>query len=253
MPITSDFAKFSPQAYLKEQFSDNGCGYVNTTYYASLIKEYNDLKATDIILEIGGGPTIYQLVIPAKTALEIYFSEFLKSNREEVSKWLSASPSAWNWDGHIKRILFLEGGKNPTKKEIEERKKLIRQKTRHVIFCDAREQNPLIDDKYIFFFDYISLNCCIDSITDNLNQWRDYLRNCLKLLKPRGKIIYNSICDVEKGWDVGKVSFPGIDIQPEQLTLEMNKAGVKLIYLDKIPNNECIGHHAHLFSVGIKN
>lgn len=249
MVITDDFNKFSPRDYLKEIHSDNGTGEANKDILLSLIDEYKLVKPNSILLELGGGPAIYQLITAATKVKSIYFSEYIKGNLEEIKLWLKNDSSAWNWDGFINTTLSLEGSKD----SLEKRKKLIRKKIVEILPGNVKEFNPVYNDKYLGFFDVIALNFVLDSITNSLKDWEKYLDNCLNLLKPKGVLIYNAIADIDTGWETGGIDFVGVEVRPNMLKEIFEKRSFKIKYLKKKSNSECRGHSAHLFCVAVRN
>uniref|UniRef100_S4RYD4 Uncharacterized protein n=1 Tax=Petromyzon marinus TaxID=7757 RepID=S4RYD4_PETMA len=44
------------------------------------------------LLDVGSGPTIYQVLSACERFSEIYLSDFVKGNREELQSWLNRSP-----------------------------------------------------------------------------------------------------------------------------------------------------------------
>ncbi|XP_061432954.1 nicotinamide N-methyltransferase-like isoform X3 [Lethenteron reissneri] len=61
------------------------------------------------LLDIGSGPTIYQVLSACERFSEIYLSEFVKGNREELQSWLNRSPGAFDWTSIIQFVCRLEG------------------------------------------------------------------------------------------------------------------------------------------------
>ena len=100
-PAPEPYTHFNPQEYLEE-------------YYAQLSEEnaflldfyhetYDRLPAGLSVLELGGGPTLYQLLSASRRAREIVFTDFLEVNRRVVERWLEAAP------GETRRGLVLGG------------------------------------------------------------------------------------------------------------------------------------------------
>lgn len=56
------------------------------------------------VLDVGGGPTIYQHIAMSLQAGNITHSEFLEQNRKEVTSWLNNEEGAYNWDGYFELI-----------------------------------------------------------------------------------------------------------------------------------------------------
>src|SRR3989338_426777 len=53
------------------------------------------------VLDIGGGPTIYQHIPLTLEAGSITHSEFLESNRDEVQRYIARSPDAHSWSSYF--------------------------------------------------------------------------------------------------------------------------------------------------------
>lgn len=53
------------------------------------------------VLDVGGGPTIYQHIFMSLVAGHITHAEYLESNREEVSKWLRDAADSLKWDAYF--------------------------------------------------------------------------------------------------------------------------------------------------------
>jgi hypothetical protein len=250
---TTDFSKFNPRAYLEEIHSDGGKGQANRDILISLIDEYSFVPNKTHLLELGGGPTIYQLITATSKVSSITFAEFSTDARAEIEAWVQGKKTAWNWDAWFETTMRIESGEKPTQNQISERQQELKTKIKEIIACDVRNQNPLGDEKYLHFFDAIAMNYVIDSITESFSQWSSYLDNALSLLKPQGILIYNAISDVDTRWGTGGVKFPGIDVLPPQLYRELTSRGFEIKYLQQKYNQECEGHKAHLFSCSVRN
>ena len=86
--FTDDWARFDPTAYLEEYYADLGAE--NLALLRFLEEAYRDLPSNCVLLDFGGGPTIYPLIAAASRVEEIHFTDYLDSNLEEVRKWLAA-------------------------------------------------------------------------------------------------------------------------------------------------------------------
>lgn len=106
MANNNDFTEFSAKAYLKEYYSDlNPENRFLLRFYSDF---YKGIPIQKTLIELGGGPTIYQLLSAARKVNTIIFSEFAESCREEINKFLKRDPDSWNWDEYIKYEISLE-------------------------------------------------------------------------------------------------------------------------------------------------
>uniref|UniRef100_A0A803TYT8 Indolethylamine N-methyltransferase-like n=1 Tax=Anolis carolinensis TaxID=28377 RepID=A0A803TYT8_ANOCA len=63
----------------------------------------------DTLIDIGSGPSIYQLLSACESFKEIIASDLLEKNREEMQKWLKKDPEAFDWTPMVKYVCQLEG------------------------------------------------------------------------------------------------------------------------------------------------
>ncbi|KYO36035.1 hypothetical protein Y1Q_0012300 [Alligator mississippiensis] len=67
-----------------------------------------DVKG-DILIDIGSGPTIYQLLSACEKFNKIIVSDYADRNRQELEKWLKKGPGAFDWTLVVKYVCKLEG------------------------------------------------------------------------------------------------------------------------------------------------
>ena len=182
MKPANDFSTFSAREYLKE-------------FYPSLnpeneflLKFYHDFYASiphqRTLLEIGGGPTIFQLLSASRKVDEIIFSEYAQSCRDEVNLFLKDDPNSWNWDTYIQFEINLE--KNM--ETIEFMKTLLRSRIRNVIPCDVYMKNPLEPEDYPPF-DILTMGGVVDCISKTEEDLKLGLENSFSLLKQDGYFV----------------------------------------------------------------
>ncbi|XP_059575559.1 nicotinamide N-methyltransferase-like isoform X2 [Alligator mississippiensis] len=110
-------AEFEPTAYL-EYFKFGG-GTLGDEFLTFVLKHYcktftsGDVKG-DILIDIGSGPTIYQLLSACEKFNEIIVSDYADRNRQELEKWLKKEPGAFDWTPAVKYVCELEGQRTPT-------------------------------------------------------------------------------------------------------------------------------------------
>ena len=183
--VQNDFTNFSAQAYLTEFYSTlNPENKFLLSFYDKFYKEISHLSS---MIEVGGGPTIYQLISASEKVDAITFAEFAQSNREEINKFLNEYNNAWKWDEYISYVLELNHIQ-PYPEAIEEVKKRLRLKISSVIPCDIRKENPLNPEQFRQF-DLLSMGSVADSIASTEKELIDDLKNAFSLIKPDGYFI----------------------------------------------------------------
>ncbi len=218
--ITRDFRKFSPKYYLNDYFleEDNEGKYLLRFYH----KVYNSSSGVSRLLEVGGGPTIYQLISASAVTDQIIFSEYLDDNRKEITKWIKGSRGAFNWDKYFRFVLQLEG-KKCSQSSLREIKRRLRDKIKAVIFCDVLKNNVLKTKKYKIF-DAVSINFCSESITDNEKDFILSLRNITALLKENGLLVMTLLKNA-KYYKVGEVKFCSFPVNERYIKKVLPRIG----------------------------
>lgn len=65
----------------------------------------------DSLIDIGSGPTIYQLLSACESFKEIIASDYTDRNHWELEKWLKNEPGAFDWTPVVEYVCELEGNR----------------------------------------------------------------------------------------------------------------------------------------------
>lgn len=61
------------------------------------------------LIDIGSGPTIYQLLSACTHFEDITMTDFLEVNRQELGLWLREEPGAFDWSMYSQHVCLIEG------------------------------------------------------------------------------------------------------------------------------------------------
>lgn len=61
------------------------------------------------LIDIGSGPTIYQLLSACAHFEDITLTDFLEVNRQELRLWLREEPGAFDWSVYSQHVCLIEG------------------------------------------------------------------------------------------------------------------------------------------------
>jgi hypothetical protein len=203
--VTEDWTQFDPGAYLDEYYGDIGS---------------ENLELLRFLAEISAVTRVD----------EIHFSDYLEANLEEVRRWISAEPTAFDWDAFIRKALELETATPCTDAEVAHRANEIRERVTRLMRCDASRAPPI---EYLHQpYDVLLTNFCAESATSEWKQWRTYMANILSVLKPGGWLVISALKGATR-YSVGSQSFPAVDISEHELIelLEENgfpRKGIKV-------------------------
>ena len=220
--VTHDWTRFDPAAYLDEYYGD--IGSENLALLRFLVETYRDIPKGGVLLDFGGGPTIYPLISAVTRVDEIHFSDYLEANLDEVRRWISAGPAAFNWDAFIRKAIELETGAPFTDAQIERRANEIRERVTRLIHCDASRTPPI--EGLPGLYDVVLTNFCAESATSDREQWRIYMANITSVLKPGGWLVMSALKGATR-YSVGSQSFPAVDIWEDDLIELLEETGFR--------------------------
>lgn len=70
---------------------------------------YTDDIKGDVLVDVGSGPTIYQVMSGCERFNRVILSDFLEVNRRELQSWLQGGKSSLDWTTYFKYVCELEG------------------------------------------------------------------------------------------------------------------------------------------------
>lgn len=159
-----DFSKFSPSEYLREYYSS--LNDENIFLLEAFHKLYLNISENGFsYLEVGGGPTIYQLISASRVVNNIIFTDLCFSNLVEVKRWLYRSSFGFDWSKYFEYVGKLEGVDSF----------IVEARLRSRLFTF---RNIDIFNKINFNADIVASNFCIESIVDNEEEFLYLLNNC---------------------------------------------------------------------------
>jgi len=242
MGIIRDWSAFSPQAYLHEYYADIGAE--NLALLRFLVKSLRDILPRSVLLDFGGGPTIYALIAASARASEMHFCDYLHSNLEEVQKWLMGSQDAFDWTQFIKTTLVLEG-RDYSAEGVKARQRIIRRKVTRVMSCDANRTTPV--EGITWQYDVLVSNFCAESATNDWEQWRTFVQNITSLIKPRGKLVLSALKGADS-YSVGDKVFPAVFVLEDDLAQVLRDVGFceDSIQIESVPADRPSRHYQGL-------
>lgn len=191
------------------------------------------------ILDIGGGPTIYQHIALSLSAQHITHSEYLEANREETLHWLRNKENPHDWDDYfalIKEMLRvnsgfqsvlksqLQSGDSQVVQQAEKIKKIIedadvesyKQLVRtcidaDVIHGDIFHSELAFKESKVDFFDVVTANFVVESATAEKEKWLLGMQNIVAHIKPGGYLVQTAIRN-SAWYQVGNRKIPAVQI-----------------------------------------
>nr|WKR38376.1 putative N-methyltransferase [Rhinella marina] len=214
---------FSPKEYLESYFH-LGAGSMGDEYLQfvlkGLVETFNSGKVKgDTLIDIGTGPTIYQLLSACEAFKNIIVSDFVDKNREEFNVWLQNQPVAFDWSPVVKHVCQLEGDRIPW----QEKEELLRKAIKQVLKCDVFNTNP-IDPVTIPQVDCVLSCLCLEGACKDFESYITALKNMTTLLKLGGYLVMTG--DLGNNYYmVGDVKFSGLNLNEDFLREAITGAG----------------------------
>ncbi|KAM8927294.1 nicotinamide N-methyltransferase-like [Pelodytes ibericus] len=185
----------------------------------------------EVLIDIGTGPSIYQLLSACETFNSIIATDYTDWNRQEFEKWLRKEPGAFDWSELSKAVSELEG-KGVTWEAKEEK---LRSRVKSFLKCDVTKSNPL-DPVEIPPADGLISTLCLDAACADLNAYRSALRNISSLLKPGGHLVLIGVLG-NTFYTVGKQTFFSLTLDEQLVRKLVEEAGytIKEIEVMSVP------------------
>jgi len=222
------------------------------------------------VLDVGGGPTIYQHIALSLQAARITHSELSERNLKETLIWVAGEKGAHNWDAYfslVQTILLRLRGPNPLLANNHEREvntiltsdsvKLFRQKVRdclrgHVVKGDIFQPNIGLEDQGQK--DVVTSNFAVDSATSDKSEWKKGMKNIMAKVKPGGFLSVTSLRNAD-WYKAGDKKIPNANIDENDLRAICAEEGftIKRIKMIHGSDKEVDGYEGMVFLLAQKN
>ncbi len=232
MEATKDYELFSPSKYLTEFYSNISDDAEELFLSNFFHQSYDLVPEGSSMVEIGGGPTIYQLIGASRKAKSIVFSDYKEENLREVRKWVMQESDAFDWDSYFRVVLGVEGTAI-TPDSLAAIKKRLRKSVKEFVRCDIFNNDPLAPFQHDQF-DVVSTSFCPESITDNETDFTKAMINLFSLLKKGGRLVAVMLRNASF-YTVNGVRFSSFVIDEKFIEQFLEKHGFTRITVSSIP------------------
>jgi hypothetical protein len=241
------------------------------------LEEFPDRNAR--VLDIGGGPTIYQHIGFSLIAAHITHSEFLENNRLEVLAWINKEDGSYDWETYFKFVqrLFRYGeilnildrlekhsDENVRARAAHTRSLLLSEETQEfmghvrssigddVVHGDMFEKNLGLVGK-IEPFDIITSNFVAESASGDMRQWKLSMQNMFKHVKEGGYFVQTAIKNAT-WYQVGKERLPAFGVDAQMITEICEESGFRVLYQKVLDGSdvESVGYDGMIFTLAQK-
>ncbi|XP_069470321.1 nicotinamide N-methyltransferase-like [Ambystoma mexicanum] len=186
---------FNPKAFLDAYFSDKVGALVNDDYLDFVLKQLVKTFTAGVVegetlIDIGTGPTIYQLLSACEVFKEIIATDYSALSRQEFEKWLKNEPQGFDWGPIVRYVCELEGQRD----KCTEKEEKLRQTVKDVIKCDVTRSQPL-DSLLPNSADCLLTSLCLENACKDQATYRNAIRNISSLLKAGGHLVMMGVLE----------------------------------------------------------
>ncbi|XP_043846520.1 nicotinamide N-methyltransferase-like [Dromiciops gliroides] len=245
---------FNPRTYLQTYYTFGPGPSNESQILMHILKKLSETFSSgrvkgDLLIDIGTGPTIYQLLSACESFKEIVASDYSDHNREEFNHWLKKEPEAFDWSSVVKYVCELEGDRE----KWTEKEEKLRKRVKQVLKCDITQSQPL-DPVSLPQADCLLVTYCLESACKDLPTYDQALKNLSSLLKPGGFLVILSALKCSY-YMVGDQRFSNLFLTQEEIKAAIEKAGFISEQSEIIPelySRAYTDNEGALYSVGRK-
>ncbi|XP_075071442.1 phenylethanolamine N-methyltransferase [Mixophyes fleayi] len=189
--VAESYRLFNPKAYLQNNYvppradfsreDSVMCWKLRCLHEACAKGEINGCTLVDI----GSGPTIYQLLSAFENFKDVIMTDYLEVNREELKKWLKKEPGTFDWSPYFEHVCKLEGKGEPW----QDKQKRFRERVTRVIPVDIHQSCPLGKELVSGSVDCLVSSFCLEACSPDLEAFQKALENITGILKPQGHLL----------------------------------------------------------------
>ncbi|XP_068617026.1 phenylethanolamine N-methyltransferase-like [Brachionichthys hirsutus] len=143
------------------------------------------------LLDVGSGPTLYQVMSACEVFNQVILTDFLEANRRELRLWLqNEGGSKMNWTPFLQHVCKLEG-RRPS--EWTDKATKLRQVVTDVLPIDVHRPHPLGPDAPgslpFALADCVTSCFCLEGASPDLGAFNRALIHIVSLLRPGGHLL----------------------------------------------------------------
>ncbi|KAB0398635.1 hypothetical protein E2I00_013882, partial [Balaenoptera physalus] len=207
--VASAYQRFEPRAYLRNNYapprgdlsSPDGVGPWKLRCLAQTFATGEVSGRT--LIDIGSGPTIYQLLSACAHFDDITMTDFLEVNRQELGLWLRDEPGAFDWSSNSESC--------------QEKECQLRARVKRILPIDVHQPQPLGAGSLAPLpADALVSAFCLEAVSPDLASFQRALDHITTLLRPGGHLLL--IGALEESWYLaGEARLAVVPVREEEV------------------------------------
>ncbi|KAM8854541.1 phenylethanolamine N-methyltransferase-like [Synchiropus picturatus] len=229
---TAEYLRYN-YTYPRADFTkeDSFCVWTLKTLHRAFTE--GDIKG-GVLLDVGSGPTIYQVMAACEIFDKVIMSDFLEANRQELRNWLENNGKcSLDWSPFFQYACKLEGREASA---WEEKAARLRKVVKDVVHVDVHLPQPVSADVLPPEGVDCVLSCfCLDCACLNMSIYSRDLGHVVSLLKPGGHFLIIGSVGMTYWCGGPKAKLPTYPITEAEICERLSENGLSLIRLEIYP------------------
>uniref|UniRef100_A0A8C4T2R7 Phenylethanolamine N-methyltransferase n=1 Tax=Erpetoichthys calabaricus TaxID=27687 RepID=A0A8C4T2R7_ERPCA len=226
------YKQFDPRSYLRYNYIPPRADFTRTDsivpwklscLHLIVFHAIGDVHGRTLI-DIGSGPTIYQLLSACEHFSNIIMTDFLEVNRQEIRRWLHGEPDTFDWTAFLQHACELEGKGCSW----PEKAKRLRTAIHDVIPIDVHSPNPLHPYSLPELADCLVSSFCLEAVSPDRTSFQKALTNLGTLLKPNGHFLMIGALDESYYQVADGVHIPVVPVDQEFVSATLKSCGYEI-------------------------
>ncbi|XP_053368100.1 phenylethanolamine N-methyltransferase [Clarias gariepinus] len=245
--VAALYRGFDPEAYLKYNYTPPRADFSRADSIVPwklncLHKAFReDAIKGDVLVDIGSGPTLYQVMSGCEHFKRVILSDFLEVNRKHLNKWLKDGQSSFDWTPYLKYVCELEGRGSSAWREKAER---LRSVVTDIFPVNVHHSFPFPSGSLpASSADCLVSSFCLESVSPDVSSFTQSLRNVSSLLRSGGHLLLIGALGESFYMAAPDVRIPVVPLDEAQVCASLSASGFDLLQLSvyRLPPDMLVG------------
>ncbi|XP_014014686.1 phenylethanolamine N-methyltransferase [Oncorhynchus nerka] len=197
----------------------------------------------DVLVDVGSGPTLYQVLSGCEVFDTVFLTDFLEVNRQELRRWLQGEGySSLDWTPYLQHVCKLEGRRPSAWTEKAAR---LRSVVSDILPIDVHLPRPLHPDSQLptAGADCLVSCFCLESVSPDLASFTRALGHIRGLLRPGGHLLLIGALGESYYMGGPGVRIPVVPLDEAQVCASVRASGYTLVRLEvyTLPQGMMVG------------
>ncbi|XP_076854733.1 phenylethanolamine N-methyltransferase [Brachyhypopomus gauderio] len=183
----------------------------------------------EVVVDVGSGPTLYQVMSACEHFDRVILSDFLEVNRKELRTWLQGGETSLDWTPYLQHVCELEGRSPAVWRDKAER---LRSVVTDVLPIDVHQPHPLPPGTLPSSgADCLVSTFCLESVSPDLASFTRALGHLFGLLRRGGHLLLIGALGESFYMGGPGLQIPVVSLEEAQVCSSLRTCGYDLLRL----------------------